>query len=723
MQTTGLILVLHNHQPAGSADAVIRRAHDDCYRPLVDALERHPSIRVALHYTGPLLEWMEARAPETLQKIAVLAASGRVEIIGGGWQEPMLGVLPLRDAVGQLRMMKRECARLFGVLPRGMWLAERVWEPELAQTISQAGYSFTFLDDDHVRSAGRLQEHLTGHFTTEKGGHTLSIFPVSRALRAAIPSREPAEVLGVMAHLPGNVWTYGDDGENLGARPGTRLHVWENGWMERFLAALEQASASGRLTCHLPSSVLAETPSEGKIYIPTCAPRRMEAWSLPAPAAERLRDFEQSLEKTGLSEEGSAFVRGGTWTGFLAKYPESSLLHATMLHASRKVADRERGERSTMGAPSAETLAARRSLYRGQTHDPYWHGLSGGLYAPPLRKAAWHSLLLARRLTDPVTGPARLSTVDFDLDGREEILVEGEKLDVLLRPSAGAAAAFINVHPSEVNLVDVLGRRPEVYHRDVREMPSREDVEARGGSSAEELRRHPTRAVQAALAIDAAPRQAFHEIVLNREARLADAAAAGDIQPGCILADCRTRPFAVAEKRSDGGSAFVRATLRQEIYERLLDIDKVVFVDAARGSMAVHFTLRWNGEEPFEGQLVTQIDLSMPRFLPPDGIVTVEEPAVELRPEERHLLARGAWDGVSRVTVEGRSDDGVALRLPFQISPSCTLARYPVLTVSPSEAGYEAVFQGACLLVGWSLYLENWNEWKGRILMTVEQKA
>lgn len=103
MEKTGLIFVIHNHQPAGNFDDVMRRAHDDCYLPFVEALERHPSIRAGLHYTGSLLEWMEQNTPATIERIAQLAASGRAEIIGGGWQEPMLGILPLRDAVGQLR--------------------------------------------------------------------------------------------------------------------------------------------------------------------------------------------------------------------------------------------------------------------------------------------------------------------------------------------------------------------------------------------------------------------------------------------------------------------------------------------------------------------------------------------------------------------------------------------------------------------------------------------
>src|SRR6185295_17058490 len=49
-----LALTLHNHQPVGNFGWVIAETFERAYLPMVDALERHPGVRVALHYTGPL---------------------------------------------------------------------------------------------------------------------------------------------------------------------------------------------------------------------------------------------------------------------------------------------------------------------------------------------------------------------------------------------------------------------------------------------------------------------------------------------------------------------------------------------------------------------------------------------------------------------------------------------------------------------------------------------
>ena len=53
-----LSLILHNHQPVGNYDFVIADAYQKTYEPMLTALERHPAVRVALHYSGPLRDWL-----------------------------------------------------------------------------------------------------------------------------------------------------------------------------------------------------------------------------------------------------------------------------------------------------------------------------------------------------------------------------------------------------------------------------------------------------------------------------------------------------------------------------------------------------------------------------------------------------------------------------------------------------------------------------------------
>src|SRR5678816_861523 len=149
-----LLLAIHNHQPDGNFGHVFHAAYDDYYRPLVDALLDAPHVRVALHHTGALLEWIERERPSYFDKLRLLVARHQVELLGGGFYEPMLAVLPERDARGQILMMSDWLEARFGVRPEGMWLAERVWEPNLAKLIADAGIKYTLVDDGHFRAAG-----------------------------------------------------------------------------------------------------------------------------------------------------------------------------------------------------------------------------------------------------------------------------------------------------------------------------------------------------------------------------------------------------------------------------------------------------------------------------------------------------------------------------------------------------------------------------------------
>ena len=53
---------LHVHQPVGNFDHVFAQHVEDVYRPLLDRLAGRGFLPVALHLSGPLLEWLEASA-------------------------------------------------------------------------------------------------------------------------------------------------------------------------------------------------------------------------------------------------------------------------------------------------------------------------------------------------------------------------------------------------------------------------------------------------------------------------------------------------------------------------------------------------------------------------------------------------------------------------------------------------------------------------------------
>ena len=113
------VLALHNHQPVGNLPHVFEENFKIAYEPFVEVLERFPNIKVGMHYTGSLLEWIEENRPDFIDRLRGLVARGQVEILGGAYYEPILPIIPDEDKIEQIRFMSQRLEELLGTRPRG----------------------------------------------------------------------------------------------------------------------------------------------------------------------------------------------------------------------------------------------------------------------------------------------------------------------------------------------------------------------------------------------------------------------------------------------------------------------------------------------------------------------------------------------------------------------------------------------------------------------------
>jgi hypothetical protein len=432
------LFAVHNHQPVGNFESIVEGAFRDCYRPFLKTVGRHPGFKFSLHFSGFLWEYMESREPACWDMIQAMVGRGQVELLGGGFYEPILPVIPEEDRAGQIALMSSFLEKNFGRKPRGLWLAERVWEPQLAKTLSLAGIEYTMLDEEHFHYAG--VRNLYAPYITEEEGLPLRLLPIDKKLRYMIPFHPVDKLEEYLREIQalGGTAILGDDGEKFGLWPGTKKWVYEEGWLDGFLRFVEEKKIR-MMTC---SEYLGECPPAGRVYLPPASYEEMMGWVLE-PA--ELQAFEELRGR--LAPSNRRFLRGGLFREFFLKYPEANHLHKRMIMVSREV----RG---------ADPLAVR-DLYRAQCNDPYWHGVFGGLYLPHLRESAFHHLLEAEKRASPVTGWAR---IDYDVDGREEWFLRGDPLRLLVKPSFGGSLVEIDYVPWSRNLSDVLSRHPEAYH-------------------------------------------------------------------------------------------------------------------------------------------------------------------------------------------------------------------------------------------------------------------
>ena len=246
MKKIEFLFAVHNHQPVGNFEHVFEDVFKVCYQPYFEVLKRFPKIKTAVHFSGPLLEWLKQHRSDYLKMVQGMVAEGRLEILSGGFYEPLLSTLPEEDAIGQIRMMNRFIEAEFGCTPRGLWLAERIWTPDLPRIISSAGIEYTVVDDTHFYYSGLEERQIQGYYITERLGNPLFVFPISKALRYAIPFKMPDEILAILGRAKDELGfaglTYADDGEKFGSWPETFDWVYKEQWLEKFFFAISDNS-------------------------------------------------------------------------------------------------------------------------------------------------------------------------------------------------------------------------------------------------------------------------------------------------------------------------------------------------------------------------------------------------------------------------------------------------------------------------------------------------
>src|SRR3989339_2223576 len=143
MRSINFLIGIHNHQPVGNFPEVLEKAYQDSYRPFIEVMACHPSIKWSLHCSGILWDFFVDKHPEYITTVQKMVASGQCEVLGGGYYEPILSVIPDSDKKGQINKLSQFIEKTFARAPQGMWLAERVWEPHLAKIMAEAGMGYT----------------------------------------------------------------------------------------------------------------------------------------------------------------------------------------------------------------------------------------------------------------------------------------------------------------------------------------------------------------------------------------------------------------------------------------------------------------------------------------------------------------------------------------------------------------------------------------------------
>lgn len=665
---------IHNHQPAGNFPEVIAEAYENSYLPFLKTLSKYPSIKLTLHTSGFLLDWIVENRPEYIALLTRMVSSGQVEIMGGGHYEPILSVIPECDRTAQIKLMSDRIERLFKTRPRGLWLAERVWEPSLPTTLKKAGVEYILVDDFHFIKSGLERNALGGYYITEDQGNVVKIFPGSERLRYLIPFKPVDDVAEHLKNLKGfltrgNAAIYGDDGEKFGVWPGTQKWVYAEGWLDGFFKwVVDNGEWLKSVTL---SEFMDKEPPIGRVYLPATSYMEMGEWALPPEASREYTALIEDVKKWNHGERISRFLQGGQWRNFFAKYPEGNWMHKRMLYVSAIVNGAE-----ARGEPGA--AVAKDYLLRAQCNDSYWHGVFGGLYLPHLRTSVYENLIKAEDAAAGERAPFEVTLSDMDADAKAEVIVKTPHLNLFFSPASGGSLVEMDYIPSAVNVSNTLSRWLEGYHHKL----AGEHVDTQGSEakSIHDIVRSKEGGLEKYLKFDSARRASLVEHFIGTDETIKKFFE--NIHKE--LGDFCGKPYDVSIE--EGGVIFSR---RGRVSDGDFFVKKEITFNDAGSFSAVYDVKGECGATPLFG---VEFNLLLPCC---DGPACYYEFDPGHAESDIGLGSTGETASLKSVTlVDGHRKVCVAI----ETDVDARLWRFPVHTVSLSEAGFERIYQGTCLL-------------------------
>lgn len=723
MKQITLILAIHCHQPVGNFNHVFETVYQKAYLPFIKVLEKHRDIKISLHYSGSLLNWFLERHPEIISKVKKLIQQEQVEMLTGGFYEPILTGIPDRDKIGQIEKLTDVVKNYFGIVPKGMWIAERVWEPSLAKPLGEAGVEWTLVDDAHFKWIGIKDEDLFGYYVTEEEGIPLKIFPISQKLRYLIPfASKVEEVLEYLESVADEntqkMILMGDDGEKFGEWPNTYEWVYEKGWLDNFFTMLEKTDWIKTTTL---SGWIAQNNPLGRVYLPCAAYEELMEWALPAHSIIEYEKVIQGLSTSKKYQSYTRFIKGGFWRNFLVKYPESNNMHKKMLYVSNKTAQITQASEVLIYTDDEKFIdnrpanidKAKEELWQGQCNCAYWHGIFGGLYLPHLRNAIYQHLISAEVAIESVIHDTQdwieLEAIDFDKDGEKEVLISTHLLNLYLEPLKGGALFELDYKPKSCNIINTLSRRKEAYHQKIKQATTSiktKSIHDQILTKQEDLDKY--------LNYDFYKRVSLIDHFLAKDVTLENFSKCNYKEAGNFI----NQPYKHKVRRAKeeiildlarNGKVQVEG---EEISIRLI---KSVKTNTRNTDLEINYEI--NNDDKKNIELWFGIEFNFGLLGGAQCFYYIPEGEVL---KDNRLDATAQDIDCKEIAIR---DEIGGIEINFKFSRPCQLWRFPIYTVSSSESGFELGYQGSVFFPNWKFELSPHDSWHVKMKKTIKSIA
>ncbi len=547
------------------------------------------------------------------------------------------------------------------------------------------------MDVIHFKSAGIEDENLYSYYITEDQGYLVKIFCSSEYLRYNIPF---AVVDGLMKYLLElkdkkgvDLIVYGDDGEKFGVWPGTNKHVYKDGWLRKFLNALRENKDSIEVIAF--SEALDNIQPKGKIYIPNASYREMMEWVLPLNERKKYEEVIGRLKDRDDFNLIKHFLVGGFWRNFMSKYSESSDMYGRMMQVSKRL--------NNLKKKKKRFEEAEKKLYMAQCNCPYWHGVFGGLYLNHLRFATYKNIIEADHIIEKQIHKKdewlRIKTDDFDLDGKNEVMISNEKLKFFIKPSEGGMVYEMDVLNKGLNVLDTMTRKEEYYHKLILEAV---DVEkAEGSESIHSVILAKEAGLEKEIVYDWYRRKSFIEHFFTPDINLESLTKNTYWDKGNFI----NGEFEFSEKKRRTGVSLIlskKGFIYNSERNSRFYLQKEFILTQNSSSLNAKYLLR--NDDDINIQMFFGIEFNF-------ALLTgeSEDRFYRFAGSKKLLGETFTAENIENISIE---DQWIGVRFDLIFDKKARIYALPIKTISQSESGFEKVYQSSAVIPVWWLNLK-----------------
>lgn len=415
-------------------------AYEKAYKPLGVSLLGNQDFKCSFHFSGPQLELFRKQNPEFVELLKTLLARKQIEMIGGGYYNPLFPLLFPADRSAQIEKLSLALRQNFGRRPRGMRVFADSWDPSLVLTLDECNMEYVLLDNALLPPS---KQRLLPVVMSDRG-KTAKVLPVCARLSPK-NDETPCEYLErivseVKKVVPSHVFDDSDvDSETPSARVAIApfdeesvVPLLEKTWLEEFAARARERD-DVRVEFSLPNVCAKSGESFVQGYIHSGINPDIAKWcSVPY----------QKVESTG----GYPI----NVYDYIQTYGASRSLYNRMVYISLLL-NQSRGDKLRRNA-------ARDKLMAAQAGESFICRSKSEREAFSARQLSYKNLTEAEKiLRECSVFKESVTSYDYDGDGFCEYVCRLEKYGACITQSGGSIFE-LNVIKSGANYVDNFSR-------------------------------------------------------------------------------------------------------------------------------------------------------------------------------------------------------------------------------------------------------------------------